>query len=99
MRVACKGGRQADMQQEIIRLGSAHRDRAVETLALAFHNDPAMVHMLPEEANRGPRLRRLMGWMVDQQLRMLKLSRVIDRGIEFERCIFTLVPGAVETPR
>lgn len=58
------------MQQEIIRLGSAHRDRAVETLALAFHNDPAMVHMLPEEANRGPRLRRLMGWMVDQQLRI-----------------------------
>lgn len=58
------------MEQDIIRLGPAHRDRAVETLALAFHNDPAMVHMLPDEAARGPRLRRLMGWMVDQQLRI-----------------------------
>lgn len=58
------------MQQEIIRLGPAHRDRAVETLALAFHQDPAMVHMLPDEASRGVRLRRLMGWMVDQQLKI-----------------------------
>lgn len=58
------------MQQEIIRLGPEHRDRAVETLALAFHNDPAMVHMLPDEASRGARLRRLIGWMVDQQLRI-----------------------------
>lgn len=58
------------MEQEIIRLGPAHRDSAVETLALAFHQDPAMVHMLPDEPSRGLRLRRLMGWMVDQQLKI-----------------------------
>ena len=45
------------------------------------------------------RIERSIEIMADQQLRILKLSRVIDRGIEFERCIFTLVPGAVETPR
>jgi GNAT superfamily N-acetyltransferase len=58
------------MDYDIIQLGPQHRDRAVETLALAFHNDPAMVYMLPDEASRGVRLRRLMGWMVDQQLRI-----------------------------
>ncbi len=58
------------MDQDIIKLGSQHRDRAAETLALAFHQDPAMVYMLPDEASRAARLRRLMGWMVDQHLRI-----------------------------
>ena len=58
------------MDHTIIRLGLPHRDRAVATLALAFHEDPAMVYMLPDAAKRGPRLRRLMGWMVDQQLKL-----------------------------
>ena len=43
------------MEQEIIRLGPAHRDRAVATLAAAFHEDPAMVFMLPDPASLGPR--------------------------------------------
>ena len=58
------------MDDEIIRFGPQHRDRAAEALTLAFHHDPAMVHMLPDEASRSARLRRLMGWMVDQQLRI-----------------------------
>lgn len=58
------------MDYEIIRFGPRHRDRAAETLALAFHHDPAMVHMLPDEASRSARLRRLMAWMIDQQLRI-----------------------------
>lgn len=58
------------MNQDIIKLGPAHRDRAVETLALAFQQDPAMVHMLPDETTRAVRLRRLVGWMVDQHLQI-----------------------------
>lgn len=56
------------MDQEIIKLGRQHRDRAVATLAAAFHDDPAMVFMLPEAASRERRLARLIGWMVDQHL-------------------------------
>ncbi|MEQ1494258.1 MAG: GNAT family N-acetyltransferase [Novosphingobium sp.] len=52
----------------IIQLGQRHRDRAVATLTAAFHDDPAMVYMLPDAASRPARLTRLMGWMVDQQL-------------------------------
>lgn len=58
------------MEQEIIRLGPAHRDRAVATLAAAFHEDPAMVFMLPDPASRARRLTRLMRWMVDQHLKI-----------------------------
>ncbi|MFN3517165.1 MAG: GNAT family N-acetyltransferase [Novosphingobium sp.] len=58
------------MEQEIIRLGPAHRDRAVATLAAAFHEDPAMVFMLPDPASRARRLARLIGWMVDQHLKI-----------------------------
>jgi ribosomal protein S18 acetylase RimI-like enzyme len=79
------------MNQDIIKLGAQHRDRAVETLALAFHHDPAMVHMLPDEASRGPRLRRLMGWMVDQQLKIGLLIGTPDvTGVTLWR-----VPGMV----
>lgn len=58
------------MEQEIIRLGPAHRDRAVATLAAAFQEDPAMVFMLPDPASRARRLARLIGWMVDQHLKI-----------------------------
>lgn len=58
------------MEQQIVRLGPAHRDRAVATLAAAFHEDPAMVFMLPHEPSRARRLLGLMGWMVDQHLRI-----------------------------
>lgn len=79
------------MDPEIIRLGPAHRDRAVETLALAFDQDPAMVHMLPDEPSRGKRLRRLMGWMVDQQLKIGLLLGTDDvTGVTLWR-----TPGAV----
>jgi ribosomal protein S18 acetylase RimI-like enzyme len=79
------------MQQDIIRLDAEHRDRAVETLALAFHQDPAMVHMLPDEASRGARLRRLMGWMVDQQLKIgLVLGTADGSGVTLWR-----MPGMV----
>ncbi|HCF24073.1 MULTISPECIES: GNAT family N-acetyltransferase [unclassified Novosphingobium] len=58
------------MEPEIIQLGAAHRDRAVATLAAAFHDDPAMVYMLPDPASRARRLARLIGWMVDQHLKI-----------------------------
>jgi ribosomal protein S18 acetylase RimI-like enzyme len=58
------------MGREIIRLDRAHRDSAVATLAAAFHDDPAMVHMLPDVARRARRLQRLIGWMVDQTLKI-----------------------------
>ncbi len=58
------------MNRQIVRLGPEHCDRAVATLAAAFHQDPAMVHMLPDEASRARRLTRLIGWMVDQHLRL-----------------------------
>ena len=56
------------MDRGIIQLSRQHRDRAAETLTAAFHDDPAMVHMLPDEASRPARLRKLMSWMVDQHL-------------------------------
>lgn len=58
------------MEPEIIQLGAAHRDRAVATLAAAFHDDPAMVYMLPDPASRARRLARLIGWMVNQHLKI-----------------------------
>lgn len=58
------------MELDIIRLGSHHRQRAVQTLAAAFHDDPAMVHILPHEPSRAARLLRLMDWMVGQHLQI-----------------------------
>lgn len=58
------------MEQGISRLDAKHRDCAVATLAAAFHDDPAMVHMLPDAATRARRLTRLIGWMVDQHLKL-----------------------------
>jgi ribosomal protein S18 acetylase RimI-like enzyme len=58
------------MNRGIIKLDQQHRDRAVATLTAAFHDDPAMVHMLPDPASRPARLARLMGWMVDQHLKL-----------------------------
>jgi hypothetical protein len=34
------------------------------------------------------RIERSIEVMVDEKLRVLKLSRVLDRGVEFERCNF-----------
>ena len=58
------------MEREIVQLGVQHRDRAVATLAAAFHNDPAMVFMLPDADSRARRLNKLIGWMTDQHLRL-----------------------------
>lgn len=58
------------MEREIVQLGAQHRDRAVATLAAAFHDDPAMTFMLPHRNSRARRLHRLIGWMVDQHLRL-----------------------------
>lgn len=58
------------MEREIIRLDRTQRDSAVATLAAAFHDDPAMIFMLPDAATRARRLKWLMGWMVDQHLRI-----------------------------
>jgi uncharacterized protein YlaI len=37
---------------EPIRLDSAHRDRAVETLLQAFRDDPMKTYICPDEADR-----------------------------------------------
>lgn len=58
------------MEREIVQLGIQHRDRAVATLAAAFHNDPAMCFMLPDPDSRARRLTKLIGWMTDQHLRL-----------------------------
>lgn len=58
------------MEREIVQLGIQHRDRAVATLAAAFHNDPAMVFMLPDPDSRARRLTKLIAWMTDQHLRL-----------------------------
>jgi len=58
------------MEREIVQLGIQHRDRAVATLAAAFHNDPAMTFMLPDPDSRARRLTKLIGWMTDQHLRL-----------------------------
>lgn len=52
--------------------------------AVAALDEPASV-VLPAGTFR---LDRAVEVMVDQQLRKLKLSRVLDRGLEFERCNF-----------
>lgn len=57
------------MDRTIIELGARARTAAVKTLAAAFHDDPAMVHMLPDPVSRPRRLRRLLGWMFDETLR------------------------------
>ncbi len=57
------------MDRSIIRLNGSHRDVAVATLTAAFIDDPAMVHMMPDAVSRPRRLRRLVGWMVDEHLR------------------------------
>lgn len=57
------------MEREIVELGADSRGAAVATLAAAFFEDPAMVHMLPDPGSRPARLRRLVGWMVDETLR------------------------------
>ena len=56
------------MDGGIIRLDASHAARAVATLAAAFHNDPAMVWMIPDEAARPARLAKLMRWMVSEHL-------------------------------
>lgn len=57
------------MDRTIIRLGAAHQDAAAATLAAAFHEDPAMVWMLPDAANRARRLTMLCRWMVGEHLK------------------------------
>ncbi len=57
------------MDRSIIRLGAAHQDAAAATLAAAFHEDPAMVWMLPDAASRARRLTMLCRWMVGEHLK------------------------------
>ena len=57
------------MDRTIIRLGAAHQDAAAATLAAAFHEDPAMVWMLPDAASRARRLTMLCRWMVGEHLK------------------------------
>lgn len=57
------------MERTIIRLDARHRAAAVATLAAAFQDDPAMVHMLPDPAARPARLALLMRWFFDDHLK------------------------------
>ena len=56
------------MNRTIIRLDTSHREAAAATLAAAFHDDPAMVWLLPDAASRPPRLTALCRWMVGEHL-------------------------------
>ena len=56
------------MDRTIIRLGADCREAATATLAAAFHEDPAMVWLLPDAASRAPRLTALCRWMVGEHL-------------------------------
>lgn len=56
------------MDAAIIRLGPQHLASAAATLAAAFHDDPAIVYMLPDAASRPRRLARLYRWMVKEHL-------------------------------
>ena len=56
------------MDRTIIRLGAACREAAAATLAAAFHEDPAMVWLLPDAASRAYRLTALCRWMVGEHL-------------------------------
>lgn len=56
------------MDRTIIRLDASHREAAAATLAAAFHDDPAMVWLLPDAASRPPRLTALCRWMVGEHL-------------------------------
>ncbi len=57
------------MDRSIRALGPQHRAAAVATLAAAFHDDPAMVWMLPDAASRPERLSRLTGWLFDEAMK------------------------------
>jgi ribosomal protein S18 acetylase RimI-like enzyme len=57
------------MDRTIVRLGSDRAEAATATLAAAFHDDPAMCYLFPDEPRRAPRLTRLMRWMVDDHLK------------------------------
>lgn len=56
------------MDRTIVPLGSAMRDAAITTLALAFQNDPAMSWLMPDPVQRARRLRLLMAWSFDDHL-------------------------------
>lgn len=56
------------MDQEIVTLGPAHRDAAVETLSAAFAEDPAICWMFPDSQVRLRRLPLLMRWSFDDHL-------------------------------
>lgn len=56
------------MDRNIVRLGPDRREAAIETLALAFQNDPAMTWLLPDPALRQRRLPALMAWSFDDHL-------------------------------
>lgn len=45
------------------------RPRAVETLALAFHDDPALAWIIPNDATRRRRLPRFFDWLFADHLR------------------------------
>ena len=57
------------MDRTIIRLGQQHLGAAVTTLAAAFHHDPAIVFMMPDEPSRARRLKRMYRWMFGEHLK------------------------------
>lgn len=56
------------MDRSIIRLEEHQLEPAAQTLAIAFHHDPAMVWMMPDEKARRRGLLRLTRWMVGEHL-------------------------------
>lgn len=56
------------MDRTIVRLGPEHGDAAVETLAAAFFDDPAIGWLMPDPARRARSLPRLVRWMVGEHL-------------------------------
>lgn len=57
------------VDRTVIRLGSAHRDTAITTLAAAFQNDPAISWIIPDRAERARRLPRMFAWLWDDHQR------------------------------
>jgi ribosomal protein S18 acetylase RimI-like enzyme len=67
--MASKSSRWARLKHSVIKLGSAHRQAASLTLALAFSHDPAMTWIFPDPVVRANRLPMLMEWMFTDHLR------------------------------
>jgi len=68
------------MDSEIVELGPAQRDAAVETLSAAFSNDPAICWMFPDASVRARRLPLLMRWSFDDHLEKGLVLGTADAG-------------------